>query len=387
MPSIEARDPDCPALITFTSGSTGTPKATVRSHRFLLAQHRVLAEDLELQAGDVDLTTLPIFVLANLASGVTSVLPDVGMRAPAAADPVALLRQIRAARPGRTAASPALLERLVRHLLSTGERLDVPRVFTGGAPVFPALLDALATVAPGASITAVYGSTEAEPIAKMNHREITDADRMLMRNGAGLLAGWPVSSIHVRIIPERWGTALGPYDCDRFEAEAAPSGRVGEIVVSGPHVLSGHLNGRGNEETKICVGDRVWHRTGDAGYIDASGRLWLMGRCHAKVSDAHGTVYPLAVECAVSDIPGLRRTAFVSHQGRRVLVVELNGSREGMARVALNGRLQWAHLDQVLILDRIPVDGRHNAKVDYPALMNIVRGASGRLAPGTTVAW
>ena len=90
---IEPCQPDSPALITFTSGSTGQSKAALRTHGFLLAQHRVLAEDLELRAGDVDLTTLPVFVLANLASGVTSVIPDVDLRAPAAVDPVRLLRQ------------------------------------------------------------------------------------------------------------------------------------------------------------------------------------------------------------------------------------------------------------------------------------------------------
>ena len=79
---IAAVAPDAPALITFTSGSTGLPKVAVRSHGFLLAQHAVLERSLHLRPGDVDLSTLPIFVLANLASGVTSVLPDADLRFP-----------------------------------------------------------------------------------------------------------------------------------------------------------------------------------------------------------------------------------------------------------------------------------------------------------------
>ncbi|MBV9128710.1 MAG: AMP-binding protein, partial [Verrucomicrobia bacterium] len=73
---------DAPALLTFTSGSTGEPKAAVRTHGFLRAQHAALARGIALAPGQVDLTTLPIFVLANLGSGVTSVLPDADLRRP-----------------------------------------------------------------------------------------------------------------------------------------------------------------------------------------------------------------------------------------------------------------------------------------------------------------
>lgn len=374
-PGVEKIDPcqpDSPALITFTSGSTGQSKAALRTHGFLLAQHRVLAEDLELRAGDVDLTTLPVFVLANLASGVTSVIPDVDLRAPAAVDPVRLLRQIRHTSPGRTAASPALLARLARHLEASGETLKLARVFTGGAPVMPAVLDVLARTAPRASITAVYGSTEAEPIARLNRDDISDHDRERMRGGAGLLAGLPVSSIDVRVVPDRWGTPLGPFSAGQFESLALPQGRSGEIVVAGPHVLGSYVDGRGDGETKIRVGDRVWHRTGDAGHLDASGRLWLMGRCSARVSDERGTLYPLAVECAVSDIEGVRRTAFVQHAGRRVLMMELEPWAGWAVIDAVRKRLEWARLDDLRDVHRIPVDKRHNGKVDYPALERLL---------------
>ena len=46
----------------------------------------------------------------------------------------------------------------------------------------------------------------------------------------------------------------------------------------------------GDEETKITVGEHVWHRTGDAGYLDAQGRLWLLGRCSAKANDNDGVL-------------------------------------------------------------------------------------------------
>ena len=78
--SITPCDSSDKALLTLTSGSTGIPKAAVRSHGFLLAQHAALAESIELEPGEVDLPTLPIFVLAKLASWVTSVIPRGDLR-------------------------------------------------------------------------------------------------------------------------------------------------------------------------------------------------------------------------------------------------------------------------------------------------------------------
>jgi olefin beta-lactone synthetase len=379
-PAIGPCDADTPAIITFTSGSTGEPKAAVRTHGFLIAQHRALVDSLALEAGDVDLTTLPIFLLANLASGVTSVIPDADLRAPGAIDPAGVIAQIRTMRPTRTVASPAFLERLAGEAVRRREHLDTFRhVFTGGAPVFPRTLDALASVAPAASIVAVYGSTEAEPIAAIDRRDITTADRRAMQEGAGLLAGPPARSIALRILPDRWGAPSGPWSVEAFDREALGEGGIGEIVVGGDHVLAGYLDGAGDEETKIRVGDRVWHRTGDAGYLDRRGRLWLLGRCAERVSDDKGVLYPFAVECSASDVPGLGRSAFVQQGGRRVLVVERSQDRVS-PREALMTRLAWAHLADVLTVPQIPVDRRHNAKVDYPALRRMLNSRSGSVS-------
>src|SRR6185503_8477337 len=96
------------------------------------------------------------------------------------------------------------------------------------------------------------------------------------------------------------------------------SGEVGEIVVSGAHVLSGYLQGRGDEETKFRVDDAIWHRTGDAGWLDAQGRLWLLGRCAARIADERGTLWPFAVECAAQQNAAIRRAALVSDEGQRL---------------------------------------------------------------------
>ncbi len=365
--SVEACDPATPAIVTFTSGSTGLPKAAVRTHGFLLAQHRALVESLGLAPGEVDLCTLPIFLLANLASGVTSVIPDADLRAPGSIDPAPVLAQIRAHAPSRTVASPAFLGRL-----AAVARLDsFRRIFTGGAPVFPNTLDAIAAAAPHSAVVAVYGSTEAEPIADFDRRDITADDRASMTAGGGLLAGRPVPCIQLRILPDRWGTPIGPMDGEALEREALPTGTAGEIVVAGHHVLHGYLDGEGDSETKIHAGSVIWHRTGDAGRLDPAGRLWLLGRCSAKAVDEHGVLYPLAVECAASEIPGVVRTAFVLHRGRRILAAEIAGEPAAL-RGSLMRQLSWARLAEVVLVDRIPVDRRHNAKVEYPALLRLL---------------
>ena len=358
--------PVTPAIITFTSGSTGEPKAAVRTHGFLLAQHRALADTLRLWPGGVDLTTLPIVALANLASGVTTIVPDANLRAPGEIDPEPVLDQIRRLQPDSAVASPALLERLADRAQSLPH---LSRIFTGGAPVFPSLLDRLARAAPAASIVAVYGSTEAEPIAAIDRNAITHADRLAMHAGAGILAGVPSSSVALRILPDRWGHPLAFADAAAFERCALAPGCPGEIVVSGDHVLRGYLGGIGDEDTKVHVAGAIWHRTGDAGYLDAHGRLWLLGRCSARVEGAGGVTYPLAVECAASSVPGLRRSAFVQRSGRRLLAIE--AAEPERVRAQLKRELAWAALADVRPIHKIPVDHRHNAKVDYTALARL----------------
>lgn len=366
--TIIEREENDAALITFTSGSTGQPKAAVRSHGFLIAQHRALAASLALQAGELDLSTLPIFVLANLASGVTSLIPDCDLRRPGAIDAAAVMRQIERHRPSRSAASPAFYECLARYCDEHGTTLECfEKIYTGGAPVFPRLLSRLQRLAPKGEIVAVYGSTEAEPIAHVAASQIDPADLEAMMSGRGLLAGHPDDSIRLRIIRLQWGVPRGPYSASELEAQQLPAGEVGEIVVCGGHVLKGYLNGIGDEETKFDVAGERWHRTGDAGYLDAQGRLWLMGRCSALINDAQGALYPFAVESAAIHFPGVRHAALVEHQGRRLLIIE--EIAKGACIIGeLNNRLRWAGLDEIRTLATMPLDKRHNAKIDYPAL-------------------
>ncbi|HEX4715891.1 MAG TPA: AMP-binding protein [Ktedonobacteraceae bacterium] len=366
-----------PALLTFTSGSTGQPKAVLRTHGFLLAQHRVLEQNFGGQAGEVSLSTMPIFVLADLASGVTSLIAAGNLRKPGEIDPGPVLEQIERYRPVRAGASPAFWERVIAYCRSQNRQIPrVRAIYAGGAPIFPRVLDRLQVVAPQAEIIAIYGSTEAEPIAHIARSEMRAEDLTAMRQGRGLLVGTPAAELQVRILREQWGTPLGRYNESAFDATCLPAGSPGEVVVSGEHVLPGYVNGHGDRETKFRVNGTLWHRTGDMGYFDAQGRLWLLGRCAAQIKDGRGTLYPFTVECAISSHPYVRRAAAAAVHGRRVLALELAEHASVADQEAIRQAVTWAEFDTLQIYKHLPVDKRHNAKIDYPALNRLLEQAS-----------
>jgi acyl-CoA synthetase (AMP-forming)/AMP-acid ligase II len=321
----------------------------------------------------VDLATLPNVALANLGSGVTSLIPNADLRSPGAITPAPVFAQIHAHQSTSSVASPAFFECLVRHATPHGLTLpSLRKLFTGGAPVFPRLLDQMQTLAPNAEVVALYGSTEAEPIAHVSRREVTVDDLKAMHTGKGLLAGVPVAEVRLRILRDQWGKPVGPYDAAAFAATCCGPGEPGEIVVHGEHVLRGYLRGEGDEETKFRVDGAVWHRTGDAGYLDERGRLWLLGRCVARIHDVHGDLYPFAAETAVYQDPRLRRVALVAHRGKRILAVEFYEGHTPADLDAVRAALTWTHLDEVRPFRCIPVDKRHNAKIDYPSLYRLL---------------
>jgi olefin beta-lactone synthetase len=361
---------ETPALITFTTGSTGRPKAAVRSHDFLWAQHEALERELGHREDDVDMPTLPIFVLDNLASGITTVLPDFDARRPADIDPARVHAQMTRAGVTTTSGSPAFYERLADWCEASGGRIPVRSLFTGGAPVLPPLARRLAAVTEG-EVQVVYGSTEVEPIARIEASEML---RVMNDPGSqGLCVGAPVPSLAVRLLRAHDGPIeLGP---EGFAAWEVGPREVGEIVVAGAHVLPGYLDDPESDRAqKVREGPRVWHRTGDAAWRDADGRLWLMGRVKHRVRRAGGTWWGTAAEVRALRVDGVRHAAYLGRPDpvlgeRAVLCVETAAGRlDADLERRLREALGEVPIDEVRALDGIPRDPRHASKTDLERL-------------------
>lgn len=363
-------DPDMPALVTFTTGSTGMPKGARRSHRFLVAQHRALTESLPADAGDIDMPVLPVFTLSNLAAGITTVIPPVDPRSVEEFDPSAVVHDIHRWSVTSSSGSPAFYNRLAEYCLAQNTELPtLRRIFTGGAPVFPRLAEQMLKAFPTTEITIVYGSTEAEPISTVPASEFvrrTDGS-----SKEGLLVGRPVQAIEVAIVP----IIDGPVELREGQEMSSlmlQADVAGEICVAGNHVLREYYGG---EEiiraTKIRDAERLWHRTGDAGYLTKEGELFLLGRARQSFEHQGRRIFPFPVEARLQELRGVVIGTILRIDDNLLIVVELEKDVNVRA-IESDIRDAGIPFNSVRMLNAIPRDPRHNSKIDYEKLRKMV---------------
>ncbi len=353
---IETVTPDSTALITFTTGSTGLPKAAKRTYRFLLEQHYVLKKHLAPFIDDVDLTSLPVFILHNLACGTTSVIPDFNPQKPSDINPDKILKDIKNNNVTTSVGSPRFYEKLAEF----GKIKGLKRIFTGGAPVFPKNARLLQENFNDCDIEIVYGSTEAEPIASISAKELLQCEDNVKD---GLYVGKPIEEINVKIIK--------PSDepIEDFESTWLNTGEIGEICVEGKHVLKEYYNSdEAQKFAKINYQGQVWHRTGDAGYLDNDGRLFLMGRVKNRFVHNNKDVYVFPIENALLEIEGIEIGTILKINEQIILVVETKIPQKKLEQELKNCGFNF----DKLIITQIPRDPRHNSKIDYDKLKKIL---------------
>ena len=231
-------------------------------------------------------------------------------------------------------------------------------MFTGGGAVFLDFVDNLKNVFPNGKIVTLYGSTEAEPIAKLEIDNMTKDDIENTKNGKGILAGDIIGVDDCKTI-KTGIKEIGSITKDEFEK--MQTDEIGEIVVTGKNVLKGYVDGFGDKENKFDVQGKKYHRTGDLGLIDEKGKLWLRGRIKEPFFN---------IEAALHAKLKIRKTAIFESNNKIILVLEKdNFISEEEIKKAIN----FANIDVVKYVKKIPVDKRHSTKVDYKELRRMLK--------------
>jgi acyl-CoA synthetase (AMP-forming)/AMP-acid ligase II/pimeloyl-ACP methyl ester carboxylesterase len=381
-PDGGALDDDC--AVVFTSGATGPAKGVVYTQRQVLAQLELVRSTYRLTADDRFVAAFAPFALLGPALGIGSAVPDIDVTAPGTLTATALAEAAAAVDATVVFASPAALRRVAATgaELSARHREALGRVrllMSAGAPVPAALLRAVRAVLPAAAAHTPYGMTEALPVTDVEVGEIEAAGA-----GEGVCVGRPLPGVEVRLSPlSPTGVADGPLTGD--------AGRTGEVCVRAAHVKDRYDALWATE--RASSRDAGWHRTGDVGHLDPAGRLWIEGRLPHVVSTAAGVVTPVGVEQRVEQLDGVQAAAVVGvgPVGAQVVVVVVvpagasskrpgrAGLRPADARLADAVRAAaGADVAAVLVTPRLPVDVRHQSKVDRAE----VARRAGRLLAG-----
>lgn len=382
---------DDPAAIIFTSGSTGPPKGVLYTHRMFETQVDEIQSTYGIEPGGVDLACFPLFGLFNAAMGVTTVLPEMDFSQPATADPKKLLRAAKDWQVTQAFASPAVWRVIGEHCAQSGDRMESLRqVFSCGAPV-PAdvMRKTLDCVGMEAKMHTPYGATECLPVSTIEATEVLGKTAAQTDQGAGVCVGRKFDSIEWRIV----GISDDPI-ASLDDAEELPRGEIGELIVRGPQVSPEYVT-----RTEINLLAKIgaahnWHRVGDVGYLDEQDRFWYCGRKSQRARTKNGPLFTEKIEAVFNSLPGVRRSALVGvgpeDNQSPVIVVEplergvANSSARSKRRQEelvdgwynveprLNNLWYAEHgyvpLKNILFHPNLPVDVRHNAKINRELL-------------------
>ena len=272
----------------YTSGTTGFPKGVELSHRSMLACVRSMMGVRAWPEEEIALVSAPLFHTAGCAyahaalqsGGTIVVLP-----APA---PGAVLTAIQHHRVTQALLVPAVIQMLLAAPESRdGDFSTLKRVLYGASPIpFSTLRQAVALM--GCDFEQGYGLTETVgPIAMLRPEDHDGSDRMKS-------CGKAVPGTTIRVVD------AGGQDCQ--------VGEVGEIICNGAQLMKGYW--KRPEDTAATIRDG-WLYTGDAGFFDADGYLYIYDRIKDMIVSGGENVYPAEVESAVSGHPAVADVAVI----------------------------------------------------------------------------
>jgi acyl-CoA synthetase (AMP-forming)/AMP-acid ligase II len=352
-PRILSVDPAC---MIYTSGSTSLPKAVVSTHGQMVFAATAIASVLHYRPDDVVYCPLPLsfdYGLYQLLLGTLSGA-RIWLAKPAEVGP-ALLTNLCAARATVLAAVPAIAESLARLLQRSPAQAPPLRLITNtGAAMHPQVLAALRKHLPSLRVQLMFGLTECK------RATIMPPDGDLARPGS---CGLPLPGTAVVIIDD--------------DGRPLPPGEVGQIVVRGPHVMSGYWRQPELTAQRFPRAEGLLPElhTGDYGWLDEEGYLYFAGRRDDIYKAAGYRVSATEVEAAAMRVPGVDSAAVLlpapDHPVTLVAVASLTAAE---LITALREELEEFKIPQRCeIVSSLPLTG--NGKVDKKALAASLREA------------
>ena len=325
---LAPRDLTDTAVIVYTSGTTGRPRARILTHIQLYMNADIPGRLFDVQPDDVVLTVLPLFHVFGLSSILNVCV--------------------------RFGCTMSLVPRFDPATVLTAIQRDRATIFEGVPTMFIALLahPELDSYDVSSLRVAISGGAS---IPRPGARRLRGALRCPHPRGLRLTETASTTTFNLSEIERRvysvgkpiWGTQTQVWD---DEGRALPPGKdhIGEVVTRGLHVMKGYLN---DPEATARVFSGDWLHTGDLGYFDEDGFLFIVGRQKELIIRGGYNVYPREIEdvlhahpdvaeAAVVGIP--RRAAGRRGQGRGHREGRRNGHRAGAACLlpGTSGRLQ-----------------------------------------------
>jgi long-chain acyl-CoA synthetase len=282
---VAEREESDPALFMYTSGTTGRPKGVVLTHGNMLHQAEAIHEIAELDPTRLGLAVMPMAHAAGLVTWVAGMKNGgrgVLMRW---FDPEGFCRNVQEYRVSITALVPTMAAFLLNHpAMDAYDLSSLEQVVFGAAPAPVELVRAFEAKT-GAKVRGTYGLTEAAPVVT------ADRPSMDRKDGAS-------------------GVALPGVEIAIHDEEDRPlvTGESGEICVRGPNVMAGYHH-MPEETAKTLRGG--WLHTGDVGYLDADGYLYVVDRVKDMIIRGGFNVYPHDVEEVLAQHPAVAESAVI----------------------------------------------------------------------------
>ncbi|CAH0347641.1 fatty acid--CoA ligase [Bacillus sp. CECT 9360] len=273
--------------IMYTSGTTGRPKGVLHLHRDMVEQSMILINGCKNNSTDVGLITAPMFHCAELHC---AFLPRVHVGAKNVIlhqfNPRKVLELIEEEEITKFFAAPTMWNMLLQENLEEYNLKSLTLGLYGAAPMAPVLVKACKEKV-GIDLVQAYGMTEMGPAITI----LSEKDQIRKAGSAGQ------ACLNHEIIIAR-PREDGPSDPD----DVMPSGENGEILVKGPCLMSGYF---GREEASENALYKGWYHSGDIGYLDEDGYLWVKDRVDDMIISGGENVYPREVEDTLYEHAGV----------------------------------------------------------------------------------